>query len=178
MVGIQEGSMTYKINFTNHWKALDFFVVTSVMILLACAFIGWNSEAVLFVFLVYSIFFLPSFYLHLEYFLKNQGQRLEILENEIILHDRNGEARRYRNQDLQKIILYKSASLDKGGIPLTPIESYHYARITPKQGDEIILTCLMAPNVDEAIKLIKGVPYERKKRLFASLNLSLRLLPD
>lgn len=170
--------MTYKINFVNHWKALDFFLITSLMILLACAFIGWNSEAVLVGFLVYSIFFLPSFYLHLEYYFKNQGQRLEILENEVILHDKNGQVRRYSNQDLQKVVLYKSASLDKGGIPLTPLESYHYARIIPKQGEEIIITCLMAADVEEAIKHIKWVPYERKKRLFASLNLSVRLLPD
>lgn len=170
--------MLYKINFTNHWKALDFFLVTSLMILLTCVFIGWNSEAVLFGFLVYSIFFLPSFYLHLEYYLKNRNQRLEILENEIIFYDRNGEVRRYLNQDLQKIILYKSASLDKGGIPLSPIESYHYARIIPRQGKEIILTCLMAADVEEAIRQIKWVTYERKKRLFASLNFSIRLLPD
>ena len=170
--------MTYKINFTNHWKALDFFFVTSLLILLGCAFTGWNSEAVLFIFLVYSIFFLPSFYLHLEYYLKNRGQRIEILENEVILYERNGKVRRYPNKELQKVVLYKSASLDKGGIPLTPLESYHYARIIPKQGEEIILTCLMASNVEEAIKEIKWVPYERKKRLFASLNFSLRLFPD
>ena len=117
-------------------------------------------------------------YLHIEYYLKNRGQHLEILEDEVILYDRNGQVRRYQNKELQKVILYKSASLDKGGIPLTPIESYHYAHIVPKQGEEIIITCLMATDVEEAIKQIKWVPYERKKRLFASLNLSLRLLPD
>lgn len=177
--GIQEDRvMVYRINFQNHWKALDFFIVSSILFLLGCALLGWNSEAVLFVLIFYAIFYLPSFYLHLEYYRQNRHQRLEILENEVILHDKNGQVRRYANQELQKVILYKSASLDRGGIPLTPLESYHYARIVPKQGQEIIITCLMAADVAEAVRQIKGVPYERKKRLFASLNFSLRLLPD
>jgi hypothetical protein len=170
--------MTFGIEFKNHLKALAFLLITTILILAGGIYFKLNSEAILFGFVFYSIFFLPSLYLHIEYYLKNRGQRLEVLENEIILHDRNGQVRRYANQDLQKIVLYKSASLDQGGIPLTPIESYHYARIIPKQGEEIILTCLMAPNVEEAIKQIKWVSYERKKRLFASLNFSLRLMPD
>ncbi len=170
--------MAYKINFVNHWKALNFFIVSSILILLGCALIDWNSEAVLFVLIFYTILSLPSFYLHLEYYLQNRDQRLEILENEVILHKRNGQVRRYQNQELQKIILYKSASLDRGGIPLTPLDSYHYARIIPKQGEEIIMTCLMSADVEKAVKQIRWVPYERKKRLFASLNFSLRLLPD
>jgi hypothetical protein len=170
--------MSYKINLVNHWKALDFFIVSSILILLGCAFIGWNSEGVLFVLVFYFILSLPSFYLHLEYYFKNRGQRLEVLSNVVIFHDRDGQIRKFGHQDLQKIVLYKSASLDKGGIPLTPLESYHYARIVPKQGEDIILTCLMAADVEQVIKQIKWMAYERKKRLFASLNFSFRLLPD
>lgn len=162
--------MAYKIDFVNHWKALDFFIVSSIILIIGCVCVGWNSEGVLFVLVFYTTLSLPSFYLHLEYYLKNQGQRLEILENEVLLYEKNGQVRRYSNQDLQKIILYKSASLDKGGIPLTPLESYHYARIIPKRGEDIILTCLMASNVEEAVKQIKWVSFEHKKCLFASLH--------
>lgn len=126
----------------------------------------------------YSIFFIPALFLHAEYYFKNRGQQLEVLENEIILREGNGQVRKYLNRDLQKIVLYKSASLDKGGIPMTPIESYHYARIIPKQGEEIVVTNLMASDVEKIINNIKWVPYERKKRLFASLNFSIRFFRD
>lgn len=170
--------MIFRITINNHLKALKFHIIGTVIMVIALYFLRWDQDAIMIFSFFWLAYFIPAIYLHSEYYLKNYGERLEILENEIIFHDRDGKVRKYGNQDLKKIILYKSASLDKGGIPLTPIESYHYARIIPKQGDEIILTCLMASNVEEAIKQIKWVPYERKKRLFASLNFSLRLLPD
>lgn len=170
VVGIQSNLMIFYIKIKNHLRALEFFIATSVLILIASFIMKANFNAILIGFGAYSIFFLPSFFLHIEYYLKNRGQKLEIFEEGITLLEKDGSKRSYLNKDLQKIILYKSASLDKGGIPLTPLESYHFARIIPKQGEEIILTCLMAPNVEDAIKGIKWVPNERRKRLFASIS--------
>lgn len=170
--------MIFRITINNHLTALKFHIIGTFIMVVALYFLRWDQDAIMIFSFFWLAYFIPAIYLHSEYYLKNYDQRLEILENEIILHERNGEVRKYRSQDLQKVVLYKSASLDKGGIPLTPMESYHYALIVPKHGTEIIVTCLMAPNVEEAIKLIKGVSYERKKRLFASLNFSLRVLPD
>jgi pyrroloquinoline quinone (PQQ) biosynthesis protein C len=124
------------------------------------------------------LYTIPALYLHLEYYFKNVGQELRIMEDEIRFRDKDQKELTWKFHDLQKIILYKSASLDRGGVQLSAIESYHYARIIPKQGSEIIVTCLMTPNVEEEVKKIRGVKFERKKRLFASLNISLRLLPD
>lgn len=170
--------MRFGISLNNHFNAIKFHVFGTAIMITVLYFLKWDSNAVLIFLFFWLAYFIPTMYLHIEYYLKNRGQHLEILENEVILYDRRGQVRRYQNKELQKVILYKSASLDKGGIPLTPLESYHYARIIPKQGEEIIVTCLMAADVEEAIKHIKWVPYERKKRLFASLNLSLRLLSD
>jgi hypothetical protein len=173
-----EVTMTLEITINNHLTALRFHIIGTVIMVVILYFLHWENSAVTIFSFFWLAYFIPAIYLHAEYYFKNHGQRLEILENEIILHDRNGEVRSYGDRDLQKVVLYRSASLDKGGVPLTPMESYHYAVIVPKKGAEIIVTCLMAPNVEEAIKVMKGLSYERKKRLFASSNFSFRLFTD
>ena len=50
-------------------------------------------------------------------------------------------------------------------MPITAMEYYRYARIITKTGEEIIITCLMTLDLEEAVKELQGVPYERKKRL-------------
>lgn len=170
--------MKLSITIRNHLRAMKFHIIGTVLMLIALYFLNWDIDAVIIFAFFWLAYFIPAIFLHLEYYLRNRVEQLEIFENEIILHDRVGQVKRYTRGDLEKVILYKSASLDKGGIPLTPMESYHYARIIPKQGEEIILTCLMAPDVEEAIKQIKWIPCERKKRGFASLNFSIRLLSD
>lgn len=170
--------MTLRITPGNHLKLMVFHIIGTTLMIIALYFFRFDQGMIRVFFIIWLIYTIPALYLHLEYYFKNRGQQLKILDGEIVFQDRNGNEKSYKLQDLQKIVLYKSASLDKGGLQLSAIESYHYARIIPKQGEEIILTCLMAPDVEAALKQIRWVSYERKKRLFASLNFSLRLLPD
>lgn len=170
--------MTLEITIRNHLKLMVFQVIGTSLMVITLYFFRFDPGIMKIFFIFWVVYTIPALYLHLEYYFKNRGQQLEILDGEFIFKHRNRQEKRYKFDELQKIILYKSASLDKGGLQLSAIESYHYAKIIPKQGEEIILTCLMAPNVEEAIKQIKWVPFERKKRLFASLNFSLWLLPE
>ena len=110
---------------------------------------------------------MPAIYLHIEYYLRNRNERLEILDNRILYHDRTGVVKSYATQDLERIVLYMSASLDKGNIQFTPIESYHFAKIRSKSGQEIVVTCLMTRDLEKAMKMIGGVMLERKKTFFA-----------
>jgi hypothetical protein len=171
-------AMTLKITTYNQLTALKFHLIGTVIMAVTLYLLRLDHAAIMIFSLFWLAYFVPAIYLHLEYYFKNYGQRLEISEHGMILYDRNGEVRSYSTTDLDKIVIYKSASLDKKGIPLTPMEFYHYALIVPKKGTEITLTCLMAPNVEQVLRVIKGVSFERKKRLFASLNFSLHLLPD
>ncbi len=170
--------MTLKITFGNHLRLLAFQIIGTILMILLLYFFHFEKNMSKIFFLLWLVYTVPAFYLHCEYFFKNRGQQLEISNGQVLFRNRNGSERIYKFEDLQKIVLYKSASLDKGGLQLSAVEGYHYARILPRQGEEIILTCLMAPNLEEVIKQIKWVAFERKKRLFASLNFSIRLFPD
>lgn len=119
--------------------------------------------------LIFGIFFLvdaiPAIYLHIEYLSKNIGEQYEINSDSIIRY-RNNQSQIYYDEDIDKVIIYKSASMDKGGIPFLAVESYCYARIVLKSGDDMIFTRLLYPDIEKAVKKLHGVKFERRKRLF------------
>ena len=171
MVGIQKGdfmTVRYSIKAINHLKVTGFLWQTALLIYVAGYFINFDQEIFLVVFAFYSLFAIPSIYLHTEYLIKNGGQAIRIEGDRFVVIQRSKSVD-YKFTDMKKVILYKSASLDKGGIPLSPVESYHYARIVTKSNEELIITCLLVPKVDEAINLLKGVKFERKKRPFCTI---------
>lgn len=159
----------YYMSVENHIKVSSFLWQTSILLYVVSVYlIGVTNDELIVGFAFYSIFALPALYLHLEYLIKNRGQTIQVESAKLILTEGNISTD-YRFEDMEKVILYKSASLDKGGIPLSPIESYHYARIVTKSKEELIITCLLAPKVDEVVDLLKGVKNERKKRPFCTI---------
>jgi hypothetical protein len=48
------------------------------------------------------------------------------------------------------------------------MESYGYAIIYSKEGERIIVTSLMVPDMNKELEKVSNIPIERKKRLFAS----------
>lgn len=60
--------------------------------------------------------------------------------------------------------LYKNSNFH-----LLAIEGYHYAMVKLKTGEELILTCLLAPRIDKSLKQMKGVLFEKEKRLFCNI---------
>jgi len=123
------------------------------------------------VFLVFwAIDLLPSFFLHFTYYLRNKREEYEIRTNALIKR-KDGEEIIYLNNEIEKIIVYLSPALYKNSdFHLLSIEAYHYAVVKLKTGEEIILTCLLAPRIDKSLKQIQGVIFEKQKRLFCMIT--------
>jgi hypothetical protein len=68
--------------------------------------------------------------------------------------------------DMEDIVVYKSASIEKGGIPITPMEAYFFVRIFDKAGNTYDLTCLMDTEIDKSIKEVGSVPIFIERGLF------------
>jgi hypothetical protein len=117
---------------------------------------------------------IPTFYLHIEYYETNKKGIITITEDDITFL-RHGRSICYPFHEIGRVILYKSASLDKGGMPILPLELYHYAKIIMKDGEEFIITCLMIPKLEDVISKLKFVGYERKKSFFASVKHPMQL---
>lgn len=162
--------MIHRITLGNQLKAISFSVMGTLMMIGALFYFGFNAGFVK-VFTIFWLFYtVPAVAVHLIYYLSNKNQQVEISNNEVIFQDQNGKEKKYRTEDLEKIVVYKSASIEKGSIQFTPIESYHYARVIPKTGNEIIITSLMIPDVEEALKKLQNITMEKKRRLFCIPN--------
>ncbi|MDG1849269.1 MAG: hypothetical protein P8I82_02095 [Flavobacteriales bacterium] len=109
---------------------------------------------------------LPAVYLHLSYLSKNKGEEYEVRDTELVWR-KGGEKKVYKNHEIEKIIIHLSPALYRNSnFHLLAIESYHYAVVKLKTGEELILTCLLAPRIDKSLKKMKGVLFEKRKRLF------------
>lgn len=169
VVGILEGRMErYSIDFVNHLRALLSLFFVGVIMLGVLYWLKFDQSAIV----IFGIFFLadaiPALYLHLEYWFSNMGEEYEITSNEIIRY-KNGNQLKYSTKNIDKITLYKSASMDKGGIPFLAVESYYYVRVSIKSGEELVITRLLSSKLEEAVRRLKGVPFIRKKRLLCTI---------
>lgn len=89
----------------------------------------------------------------------------EILPDRIRLK-KDGEETIIVNSDIKEIVVYKSASMDKGGIPITPMEAYFFVRVYCNNDTKYELTCLMDANIDKLIRALHGVKIFREKGFF------------
>jgi hypothetical protein len=166
--------MKYKISLRNHLKALEFSLFVVLVIIgfqiyqshMGYDYINWGIVGWAIV------SFLPVLYLHIEYYYYNRGTEFEIdaYEKKFTYTNKRGTTETYSFDDLSKIIVNMSPNMHRGsGFQILPFEQYHYAKIYTKSGKEIIITCLMARKVMDLVGSIRGVPVEKKKRIFASI---------
>lgn len=159
-----------RITLTNHIRLMSFHLMGTCLMLACLWFFNFDYDIFLVFMCFWLIYTIPALYLHIEYTIRNAGEEIEIFNDELIVK-KKGREFRYHASNLAKIVIYKSASLDRGGIQFTAIESYYYARLIAKSGEEIVITCLMGRNIDDEVRKLHGVPYERRKFLFCTLHL-------
>jgi hypothetical protein len=105
----------------------------------------------------------PTIFLHVEYYLANRHLSIEILRDAIEV-EREGVKSKIAKSDIKEIVLFKSAST------LTPMESYHFARIAANS-EELVITNLITPDVEESLKVL-GLGIQRKKGVVSSISLT------
>lgn len=162
--------MILRISASNQLRAMSFHFMGTFFMFVVLYLLKFNSDFVIIFAGMFVLLTLPLLYLHIEYYIANRKQKIIIKDEEFTIIKQNGNILKFKFTELSKVILYKSASLDKGGIQLTPIESYHYARIITKSEKQIIVTCLMYPKLEEVVNELKGVQKIRKKRPFCTLS--------
>ncbi len=162
-----ENLFQLKLSFVNHLRAASFHIIGTMLMFLFVWFYKFEPNMV-FIFTCFWIAYtIPVLYLHAEYTIRNAGEEIEINQNELVVK-RNGNELKYKGEDLSKIIVYKSASLDSW-MQFIAAESYFYCRIITNGGEEVIITCLMSRKLDQEVQKLSGVPLERKKGPFCTL---------
>lgn len=161
--------MILKQTFKNYFNVLGFALTITLILFIIWWYFNFDFDFLVIGGIFHLCFTLPSLYLHVGYALRNAGEEITINPDEIIVR-KHGKERTYHVADLKEIVLHKSASLDKWGMPFTAMEYYHYARIITKSGEEIIITCLLTPKVEKAVRILSKVPFERRKGFFCTLK--------
>jgi len=162
--------MILTVKTKNQLIALSFLFFVSAGMLVLNWIKDFETGLVLISLGVLVLITVPTAYLHIEYYLRNRWTEFEINPEGLIATRRNGERERHAPEQIERIIIYKSASIDTGGIQMTPMESYHYVRVCIRGGKELILTCLLSPKIDVLISQLSGVPIERRKRGFCTIK--------
>ncbi|MES2617633.1 MAG: hypothetical protein V4613_07135 [Bacteroidota bacterium] len=153
-----------RITFANHLRVASFHLMGTALMLIILWYLSFEPTMVGIFTCFWVLYTLPVLYLHIQYTHRNAGEEIIVNANELIVR-KNNEEYRYSSNELSKITVYRSASLDKGGIQFTGLESYYFARIITNSGVEVIITCLMGPKIHEEVRKLSGVPYERKRGL-------------
>lgn len=169
MDGILENtSMKLKQNIYNHLKVQEFTIITTLMFLIYwILFLNYDYDFILVVGLFHLTFTILSIYLHIEYIIENYKLEIEITENQFIV-TKDNQRHFYSKSKVSKIILYKSASIEKGGIPFSAMEYYFYLKVVLDSNEEILITCLLINDLDMLLSKFQGINFERKNRFFCS----------
>ncbi len=159
----QNKLMVLQQTFKNHIKVAEFTISTTIMFTIGWLYYNLDPDYLLVIGVFQGVVSLPALFNHLEYTIKNFGQKFTINANGFTV-EKGNKTITYLADDLSKVTLYKAASLDSWGIPRSPYEYYHFAQFITVTGEEIILTCLLSKNLEDEIKRIKGLKYIRKKK--------------
>ena len=162
--------MILKENFFNHFNTALGALIYIAIFLIGYVWFNFDSAFLCIVGFFLLLDLLPVIYLHTQYYQENKGQVYEISNDGILLRE-NGKSKYFKKTDIDNIKIYMSASLYiNSSFHYLGIDSYHFARIILNNQEEIIITCLMWPKVEEAIQVLGGTQYRREKIFFCSLD--------
>lgn len=170
--------MQFKITFKNQFKALE-FALFILLFTIACMLYFYYTDPMfrlqIFIWL-FLIQLIPVLYLHFEYLIINRGSSL-VVNNDLsaLKYMKDHEVVDLNFNQIARIVLYMPPSAYRGNIErkmqFLPVEPYSYAVVYSNEGDKIIITSLMVPDVYKELGKMKGVSIDKKKRLFASPSL-------
>lgn len=154
-----------KINFISqlhNWSS--FFLQIIILVPFASySYYKYKIDMVLYPFYIFlAIQFSFTLYLHIAYYLKNRREEF-IIEDDKIVKIKNGKEEIFHSSDIKKIVICKSANMDKWGIPYTTFESFRIARVYLNDGTNFIMTNLLEYDLERPLQLLKGVKFERRK---------------
>lgn len=154
-----------KISLSNSLYVLRFHLIGTILMIVFLLLYTSDYSLIFICGIFWIIVTVPVLLLHVDYYIKNRNQVIEISSENIKV--KIGErVQIFEMTDIDKIIIYKSASLDKGGFPIMAMESYNFIRIIFKSKVNIVITCLMYKRPFNLIQRFPNIKFERKRSSF------------
>jgi hypothetical protein len=159
-----------KITIAKQIRILSFHLYVTLIMLGILWWLKFEYSLVMVFLIVWLLYTLPAIYLHVEYYVQNRSLRYKVLNDQLIVWIKNVQ-KTYRSSDLKTIAIYLAPNKYKGDFfRYLPIESYYFARITTSTGEEIVITCLVDPDLKQSLQTFKNVNAYRVPRLFCNLS--------
>ena len=103
--------MTLNQSAATHLRVLPTTALTTALYLGILWYFGFQSDMVLIFMIGYVLTVVPSFYLHLNYYLKDRGVSCQILPDRLIIK-KAGLETVLEAASIKDVVIYKSASIE------------------------------------------------------------------
>lgn len=114
----------------------------------------------------------PTIYLFFEYYGETNGRTVIINADELVVIQKSGKVNHIPFSELAYIKLFKSARADGVWAYMgNPFEMFYHAQIWTNKGQVIVLTSVMDPDIDEALKLLTNVEIKVVRTVFANISI-------
>jgi len=154
----------------NHLRVLSFHLFGTLLMLIALFYLHFSTDAVLVFLVIWVVYSLPVVILHIRYLNLNKEVEYEVYSNKIVQR-KSGEVKVITTTEIKKIIIYMAPNKrNSNGIQLLPFESYYYMKVVLKNGESLIITCLLVSNLKLFMSTIQGVYYQHTRKLFCYPN--------
>ncbi len=167
--------MNYQITLRNQFKSLAFLIYGSLMFAFLILYLYrdplFNKELIVFFIIYYLILFIPTLFLHIDYYLKNRKDVffIDTLEKSIRINN----LKLISFNEVESVHYFMPPVWHrKGFIRFLPFEDYHYAKINFRNGEQFVFTSLMDWRVEDTLQQIGAVSVVKNKRLFATTLLN------
>ena len=163
--------MKYQITIINQFLSLKLLIRRSIIYWITVYFcfrvLGYFQSGAIALSIYYLLQFIPTLWIHLEYYFTNKNDVLIIHPIEETISFNQQELIHF-NQVEKIFLVLTSAMYRNSTLRVLPFENYHYAIIKLKDGQTHIFTSLMDFKVRETVELIKGVPIYKRWRFIPS----------
>lgn len=158
----------YKQTFSRHLSPLLFGILCFLSLLIFSILYGLGLEEIQVFVIILSCVFSLGIFLHIEYLLLDYGKVLEIDLNKIQLSKNGRPVIICYIDDVESIILHRSASMEGFAFTLALSDYYYYYRFRLKSGEEFLFTRLIADKADGFLEQFEGVEIVKKRSFFNS----------
>lgn len=162
--------MTYRITIKRQFL---YFAQPLLLLLFAFAFsyilFKWSAYIIFVPAFVFVTDTLPAAFLHIQYFCKDFGARLTLdRSRNQACYSKNNHSLKFAFKDIQQIIKVHSSTqpFTNGKISFT---NYFYYKFVLTDGTELIVTCLLANDLQIILRLIYANEIQTSFKFFPSI---------
>lgn len=156
------------INLRNHLRALPYLATVGLIFIIVVLLVR-NSEANVFFGIAFAATALPVLYLHIEYLLFSNADRLEFEGEKFFVVRKKQSVATGSISEIKSLSIYHSHNLESGLIQI-PTEFYFFAKMQLGTGQAYIVTSLSQGKALLSMRNLKKVPVQTFITPFASIH--------